>query len=140
MENKNPIWSRLWFLWAILTALYLLLYLGLDSYSRPIEKAVQILGLFVPFGLWNGSAFLISLSRGISHRSLLIVPAGIFSLFVIFLGNKILNHYFQLHPAVKLILNLAVLLLLTILVDYSIWGTWASLGLVTGSFKVEGLY
>lgn len=132
MENKNPIWSRLWFLWAILTLLYLLLYLSIDSHLRPIEKVIYIIGLFVPFGIWNGSAVISSLSE-MSYGESFILPAAIFSLFVIFLGNKILNHYFHLHPAIKLILNLAVLLLLTILVDYSIWGTWASLGLITGS-------
>lgn len=129
MENKNPIWSRLWFAWVILTIAYLVLYFS-GMRAGEHYQLTYLIGLFVPFGFWNGSASIEALALN-SLDNIRIAIAAIFSLIVIFTGNKIINRYIGLNPILKLVLNLIILLALTALVDYAIWGSWMSSALFT---------
>ncbi len=151
MQEKIYIWAELWFIWLVLTLIYVVpqVLSGGDSEN----SVTYLIGLFVPYGVWNTGGFFSGL--GILFSSGL----GFFSSF-----NSIFNFYFYLgflrillpiiliillkynnkmmsflrdEPIIKLILNLLILLTFTALVDFVTWGGWCSLSLAFPDFQIS---
>ncbi|MDO8566560.1 MAG: hypothetical protein Q7R58_00205 [bacterium] len=84
--------------------------------------SVSILGMFVPFGVWNTI-------MSFSTQGLITFPLLVASLF----GADNIASNLQITGLVKRqLFNLVWLLLLTLAVDFVIWGKWVSLGLLLG--------
>lgn len=113
MNIKNSKFLSIWFWWIVLTTIYLVGFVSTpDSWNR----LVGLVGLFVPFGFFN---------------SILLYANIIFVLIffgILYLFEKITKKY-QPHPAIKIIANLLLLLVITYLVDNFLWGDWCSMNL-----------
>ena len=62
-NTKQPIWTKFWFTWLVLTTSYIILFVfsnALDD-KNALSRVGAALGLFVPVGLWTGSWGLIGL-------------------------------------------------------------------------------
>ena len=128
MENKNPIWSRLWLIWMSSTALYLALYFyAIETKDFVISHLAGVIGLFVPFGFWNTAMALDNSEENYFFR----ISTLLVTLLVIFFGDKLLSKFTALNPLSKIIVNLIVLGALTYLVDMILWGEWLSGSLAT---------
>lgn len=78
------------------------------------------LGLFVPIGFWNFGYSLTQMKWFITFPLVLVTIFG---------GEKYLRKM-DLSPIVKTIIILGILFILTIVVDFVIWGKWQSLELL----------
>src|SRR3990167_4885837 len=57
-NKKMPFWASIWFWWLLLTIVYLpFSFFLLFATPEPLPL-VGVIGLFVPFGIWNGQAAL----------------------------------------------------------------------------------
>lgn len=120
--------NSIWFLWIVLTAIYLLIYLLSGVEGPLVEKIVFTVGLFVPIGFWNGGAIVSSI------YTLYFLPILVLILF--FLGMFILEKVskkYGITGVAKFIFNMVFLFAFTILFDLAIWRCWASLEILVGS-------
>jgi len=78
---------------------------------------IGAVGMFVPFGIWNTLA-------SFSSRGLITFPLLIVSLFY---ADRVAAKILVPDGFVKIVFNLVWLLVLTLAVDYVIYGTWQSL-------------
>ena len=115
MNKKTPLYFQFWFIWIFSTLVYLALdFSGSDSFW------FHLLGLFVPFGRYNGVLAFLSLGF-----------IGVILLFTFILfTEKIYSKIGIRSLFLKVIINLVLLFLLTIITDVLIWGTWFSYGLL----------
>ena len=137
METKlKRLLANLWFDWILLTIVYivLLFIFGLSTTSYILAGLVVILGIFVPFGVFNFVAMFSPhintgdmqfYSPAISYAFIYIIP--LFFL-VMFSGSYIGKKYIT-KPWLRFVFNLVVLLLLTIGVDLILWKDPAFLSL-----------
>ncbi len=114
----------LWFWWLITTLVYIgLQFSGLlkseGGGASPLSYAHGFLGLFVPFGVWNGIAVLQTFfGWGLLAVALFIV--------MVFGGDTLISRYGVTSGTTKVFYNLLVLLILTLLVDVIFYGGWQS--------------
>jgi hypothetical protein len=137
IETKKPaVWNSLWFLWLTTTIIYLVGFyvFGLGktyfSISDLGDAVTSIIGLFVPYGMFNTVA-IIQLGLGfMSPLSVtlfglrLILPLVLILLMAF--NNKIFSS-FNNRPLSKFFLNLLTLLIFTALVDLVTWHDWRSM-------------
>lgn len=114
MQNKEPFYYHFFFTWTVLTLIYLLGYIS----SFPGGFFVYVVGLFVPFGFWN-------IFASFSVKGIITFPLLIFSFYKADAQAVRLNITTLFK---RVVFNLVWLLLLTIVIDLVLWGTWASLG------------
>ena len=113
MKNSYSIPARFWVSWLVLTLVYIVTMFA----SFPLYG---VLGIFVPFGIWNT---LFSLS----WRGAITFPLLVASLFC---ADWVAAKIHIPDGFVKIVFNLIWLLILTFMVDYIIYGTWQSLQLM----------
>jgi hypothetical protein len=116
-SSKYPLYAQFWFVGLIITFVYI--NLSLD-YTLKDLYITRIMGLFVPFGIWNSVYAFTSLS------ALLSIPLMIFS---ILFADRIATRLNIKSVVIKLIFNLVLLFIITFLVDFLIWHKWLSIGL-----------
>lgn len=131
METKKPpFWSSLWFLWLVLTALYLIGFFtfGISEgiYSLVAQSNLAdlgdvvtlVVGIFVPYGPFNI----------FSTVGQMISP---FLILLMINNNKMLSSLSQ-KPWSKLFVNLLILAIFTAVVDLLVWGEWRSVVILLG--------
>lgn len=121
----NRFFAKFWVWWLMLTAVYVgLCFLGgLDNpgTGTMLGYLTGFVGMFVPFGM----------------LSILFLPSNPLTLFIflilIFLSifNGVIICRFGLSAKQEILLNLAVLFVLTLLADISIYGEWNSLKILS---------
>lgn len=112
MKNKYPIWLRLWFWWLILTLVYLALFNSLNSPTGDTAAKVgALIGLFVPLGPYS-----IVKSIPVLGIPLLFLAVALVKGDDVFFKDKVM----------KILFNLAMLLLFTMFMDFFLWGKWCS--------------
>lgn len=113
-----------WFWWFALTGAYLMI--GISNIAKGFGA---LIGLFVPYGVYNSSYTFQKVAETGS-----VLPLASLALFfsIFLLVDKILWRK-KLQPFEKIALNLTILFLLTICVDLSIWGEWESCKLAFSS-------
>lgn len=122
---RAPWWSSVWFVWASTTVIYLVLVeRAFECNFSPasvcgVTQIADVLGLFVPFGIWNTLL-------GVFQRG----PLGLLSLPLclgaLYCANRY-SHALQLSASTRVLYSCAVLFVLTLLTDLMIWGSWRSL-------------
>lgn len=116
MKQKDSFYNHLWFLWIVLTSIYLL-----SGITHLNNWVTGLFGLFVPFGIWNTYA-------SITLNGLLTFPLLLLSFWgadAIALKLKITNFF------TRALFNLVWLLVLTLAVDLILWnGQWMSLNIL----------
>ena len=87
------------------------------------HQFTAFVGMFVPFAFWN-----IIFTFGVHSP----IGLGIFSLVLLIVAlftiDK-LGSYWDIKGYTKILLNLIVLFILTVITDFSIWGHWNSLNI-----------
>lgn len=116
--KKYSFYNNLWFIWLFLTAVYILTW----RYSDNFLIGNRFIGIFVPFGYWNTAA-------SISLAGLITFPLLFGSLFF---AERIADKIKIPNQIHKIFFNLLWLFLLTMLVDYIIWGNLASFNVLLG--------
>ena len=109
----------LWTWWVVITAIYLLIPLLFGPLSSLASLIIRTIGLFVPIAQLSLMGIFIS---GMPF-AFLSVPVLFLLLFVC---NKALNR-FNLTGIKRIILNLILLFVLTIISDLIIYHTWQSI-------------
>ena len=122
-SNINSFWNRsrysLWSYWIVLTLFYLIL-----GFSGIVPlKFTLFIGLFVPIGFFN----LMSMFTTGYWGTFLSIPV---LFLLIFSGNKQLNK-FNITGIKRIVLNLILLFIFTIIIDLIIWHTWQSINFLT---------
>ena len=112
-----PLW------WAGLTVIYICL-----NFIPGISALAALLGLFVPIGIWN---FIIASGT----TRLIVLPLVILAVF----GGEYVLRKLDLSPLKKFLIVALILFLLTIAVDFIIWGRWQSLFFLMGGGN-EGIF
>jgi hypothetical protein len=124
---KYPWYQKMVTWWFGLTVLYVIALFTIPDGSI-FAKPLDVLGLFVPYGLWNPlytyGAFV--------HIELLPLAALAITICCLATADRIAGKLNIHSPAVKVVFNLCLLLVLTVIVDYSIWGQWFSMRLLLG--------
>ncbi len=114
--NKN-LFCSLWIFWFVITALYLLTFVGGGVEGNWNYGINNILGFFTPMGLGNLAG---SFDR--STKWVITLPLLFLVLFIgNFIGRKFLNSVL-----VRIVYNLIILILLTMAMDLIIWQHWVS--------------
>ena len=151
--KESSLWLRLGIWWLVLTSIYwTLAFMGfgwtldcLDTCTAVIAPNsawwFNALGLFVPLGPNNMSfaaVFLLkpivlafpTLSGVVNSAYGLITIAGSLTLVVGFWGTRVLERVLwrlSLHPVLKVVANLVILLVLTLIADMALFGGhWVS--------------
>jgi hypothetical protein len=126
-----PLWSKFWFVWLVLTIVYLVisfLTTGLtDSPGDPLAFLGSVIGMFVPVGPYTGMGFvgIFTLEKGVT-QAVLGIAALILLLWCIVRAHRIIAKYY-FSPIHRLVASLILLLILTLLFDLVFWGHWNSL-------------
>ncbi len=135
IPHKYPFWAKFWFSWLVLTAIYLSLFTYLfttktsESLAQILTKTLDFLGLFVPFkadafGLMMSDFFeLLSGHLPSTKQSLFEILSVAILIFFLYKIDSFIKKYF-FSSAIKLLINLSILFVLTILIDLAIWGYW----------------
>ncbi len=140
VSKKPPVWNTLWFLWLTTTVLYLIIFMtygisyGIADllpfrfiyYPLTISVIGVIVGLFVPFGLYNFTMLY-------GQSPLLLLMFAIILVLMMVYNNKMLKSFVD-RPRLKFFINLFILVLLTLVVDLLLWGDWRSLLILYGGF------
>jgi hypothetical protein len=124
MEQKSRMYNFLMslpFWWILLTIIYIAL-----SFLNPGYITATI-GLFVPIGIWN------------IYFSFTIIKLTIIFLLVLSVtfGGEWLIRKINMSPIIKIFVILSILFILTIVVDFIIWGGWPSLDLLKAGGKIK---
>jgi hypothetical protein len=109
--------------WIGLTVIYLTL--GIVPASHTF---VFLIGLFVPYGILN----FVAASTGFMQLNISIILSTLLFLTAIFGADWAAKKLGISTTLTKIIFNLAVLFILTFIIDYSIYGEWNSLKLLMG--------
>jgi hypothetical protein len=122
---QNTIFRSLWFWWFLLTAIYLLFnaagYPTGGDHDILLGYVAGAVGLFVPFGF-------LSLLLLMSPTTWLSIPVFLISMWY---GEKKLKEKNYSYGK-KVLMNLLVLLMITILVDFARMTPWASWSIFLG--------
>ena len=115
--------TRFSFCWFILTLFYLAVYF------LNIQIVAGVVGLFVPYGVWNS----IMTFGSISNYNFF--PVVTFLLFIgtLFYADRFATYAGISRPGAKIMYNLLLLLALTLIIDISIWGEWMSWSVITNT-------
>jgi hypothetical protein len=108
--------------WLGLTVIYLVLF------SVGPDRLAAAVGLFVPFGFLNAVLGSVALTAG--NFWVLVPLVALIALF--FYSQTITRRLGITSTWAKISYNLAVLLVLTLITDLAIYGTWMSWGLLLG--------
>jgi hypothetical protein len=110
-------WPTNFFVWWLgLTVLYLAFFFSASGYFAGVT------GLFVPYGFFNSTATLSLLLKG---NVIVLIPLALL-IFCLIKSEWMLSRLNISSPWLRVILNLLVLLVLTLLTDLAIWGKWLS--------------
>jgi len=124
-SQMHKFWMSLPFWWILLTAIYVTLtFLGGRYVAGP-------LGLFIPIGIWN-LFFSFETASG-AHPWIITFPLVLVTIF----GGEWLLRKWSSPSVVKFILILGILFILTIAVDFAIWGNWQSLEFLRAGGKIK---
>lgn len=109
---KNKVFQSIWFCWALLTAVYLILnimgYPNNASVGEPMGYIAGAIGLFVPFGI-------LSILYLLEPETWLSVP--VFAFLMLYAEKKLKEKNYGFIK--NLLINLLVLLIITIIVDFA---------------------
>lgn len=121
MEHKDRTYNHFWFVWIVLTFLYITLFL---AGTLPYIPLTAFIGLFVPFGFWNVALAFSSL------KVFIVIPLLGLSLYY----SDFFAFKFGITSSFKrLVFNLIWLFFLTLVVDLVLSGKWMSLHLLIGN-------
>ena len=115
------------FWWILLTTIYVVLTFLDGGYFA------GLLGLFVPIGVSNFFFSFRTFSGRGSHAWIVVFPL---ILVTIFCGEWFLRKW-RLSPVTKILLILGILFILTVAVDFVIWGSWASLQFLKAGGEIK---
>ena len=109
--------TSIWGIWISLTIIYVLGAGFLEDFfgANFANSIFLFIGLFVPFGIWNALGLA-------SIKTFWVLPLVLVIMFTA--SKKVKN--INLNTTQKILINLVVLFLLTILVDLAIWHKWCS--------------
>jgi hypothetical protein len=115
--------SSFFVMWLALTAAYLAMFFSGVTFG----PLVAVVGMFVPYGAFN----LIATFAAVADGMMLPIVAFVGFLIILCTADILLKRAGVQPGPMKIVINLVILLVATALVDLSIWGAWASLGLLT---------
>ena len=124
--EKRSFWLSIWVWWAALTILYLAIFTGSGVKSNYIRFiTAPLIGLFVPIGFGN---FIGSINQNgygpekIKNGWIIIFPLLLLTLYI---ADKIAKK-FAFNIILRIFYNLAILFILTLVVDIILWHRWLS--------------
>lgn len=116
--KRYPIWLNLWFWWVVFTAFYLV---GQIFGFGGLQGGVGILGVFVPFGIWNTMA------------GWYLIPVFLLALYFFERWLKRLYLAGKISLVFKIILGVLFLVISTAIIDIVFWHCWQSIFTAIGS-------
>ena len=126
---RYPWYAKFFVAWLSLTVIYLALIFGGIFGGVTARTLFGFIGLFVPYGFWNG---LLTISSFRAQFKPLVILTFLISLCCLFFTDFLTRKLGVKSLYAKVFINLVILFILTIIVDYSIWGKWASLDVFLG--------
>lgn len=114
---KYPWYARFWVWWVGLTLLYL--FFQSSAATLPAAGAV---GLFVPYGFMNTWA----LVSAIAVINLLPMLTAVLFVAAVVYSDKVAKSLGIQNTISKIFFNLGILLVVTLIIDLSLWGSWES--------------
>lgn len=126
-QTHLPFYTKLWFWWVLLTAIYLGLFfsgsLGSDT-STSLGYITGFIGLFVPIGLFTSAGIYSEIFERTNPSIWTAIAVIVF--FASFYFDSVISKYFH-NRFIKILTCLFILLLVTLIINLAIFGTWASM-------------
>jgi hypothetical protein len=126
MNHAKTLFATLWFDWLSITALYVLTFYGSGNTASAFYVLNPIIGLFVPIGWWNLLAMFQPSSPATlpatSYAWIYVLPL----LFGLFFARRVFDKTCASKFWLRILLNLGLLFLATMCVDFIIWHEWKS--------------
>ena len=108
-------------LWAVLTAVYVFF-----EFAGASSLPVLVVGLFVPYGFWNT---MFALASPVDGNYLPLLPLAFIIIFGLW-SDKLFTRMGFTSKIAQVIASLLILLALTFLTDWLIYGDWISMKLL----------
>jgi hypothetical protein len=120
MRGKEPWYHQFWILWLAVTLGYWVFDILLGH-----SPVTTVLGLFVPIAIWNTVQYS-KILHDTSSVFIACLPYILVALSLIYV-DKISKKFKIKSIAQKVLFNFVWLCLLTVIIDYIVWGRWDSL-------------